>query len=377
MKILVNALGVRDSGGITVLRKVLNEAATNETCCLDVFLFKNTNTIELFSEFCKMLNITFVFVKNKSLINRVLFENLHFSNYSRINKVDLIYNFSGTAQFFTNTKQLVKVHNLLFYSKKLDKTYTQEKKYIDWIKHIFIKRIFFKLMLKISRNIEIQSDHVKDNLSDFIDISKKTFFIKNDFDVDDGSFSSVKKYDFSKKITFIYIVGPHFYMLHKNMKDFIDAMSKLNKTDFDFDIKITLTQKELEKSDLWNNELNKKTEFLGYISKNDIDNLFENNTILISTSIIETLGLHVIEAISKGILAIVPEEKYSLSVYGMDVFKYPLFCMDALLDVINTVSLLNNNQINAIIIKNQEYLIQNENQKNKNIFDSFHKCLKD
>jgi hypothetical protein len=57
---------------------------------------------------------------------------------------------------------------------------------------------------------------------------------------------------------------------------------------------------------------------------------FQSNTILVSTSIIETLGLHVIEAIQNGVAVIVPNEKYSLSVYGSSVLTYETFNHDSL-----------------------------------------------
>jgi hypothetical protein len=46
--------------------------------------------------------------------------------------------------------------------------------------------------------------------------------------------------------------------------------------------------------------------------------LFCDNTILISTSIIETLGLHVIEGIKNGITTITPDESYANIVYGSE-----------------------------------------------------------
>jgi len=373
MKILINALGVKDSGGITVLKKVLHEIANAKNYKFYIFLFENTNTIKLFNEF-KYLNLKFKYKKNKGLIFRILFENLYYCYFAKKNNIDLIYNFSGSAQFITGTKQLVKIHNLLFYSKRLDREYFKNKKYKNWIRHIFIKRLFFKLMLRVSQNIEIQSNHVKDNLQEYLDVSKKTFFLKNDFEVNSNSFKYIKKFDFRKKITFVYIVGPHFHMPHKNIKDFVDIVRELDKNDFNFDIKITLTQKELENSGLWDTKLNSKTKFLNYISKDKINKLFRDNTILISTSIIETLGLHVIEATMNGVLAIVPDESYSKSVYGESICTYRLFDINSFVETIKMI--ISSNKAKNIIIRNQEYLVKNESIKHKSVIEIFDKILK-
>ena len=94
------------------------------------------------------------------------FENFIFKEIVNNHRIDLIYNFSGTKQFFINTPQLIKIHNLLFYSKKLDHSYKLKSQFILWIKQIFFKRIIFKFMLKRSKHIEIQSSHVKSCLLD-------------------------------------------------------------------------------------------------------------------------------------------------------------------------------------------------------------------
>ena len=84
--------------------------------------------------------------------------------------------------------------------------------------------------------------------------------------------------------------------------------------------------------------LNSKTNFLGYISDQEkMKELFCDNTILISTSIIETLGLHVIEGIKNGVITIVPDEEYANTVYGKNIFKYKLFNKDSLVDTIMSV----------------------------------------
>ena len=144
-----------------------------------------------------------------------------------------------------------------------------------------------------------------------------------------------------------------------------------------FEIKITLSKKHLENSDLWDKQLNSKTKFLGYINKDEIKKQFQNNTILISNSVIETLGLHVIEAISNGILSIVPNENYATVVYGNDIQTYELYNVSSLINKIDDIYKLPNESISKIITKNKKYLIKNEKNKHLSCISMFNKILKE
>ena len=214
-------------------------------------------------------------------------------------------------------------------------------------------------------------------MGDFLDTSKKQFFIKSDIEVKEELFQKPKEYNFSEKLRFLYIIGPHFEYLHKNFEDFVEVIKKLKEDSFDFEVVVTLRKEQLHNSILWDKELDDYTTFLGYVSKDELKKQFKDNTILISTSVIETLGLHVIEAVQSGILAIVPNEKYSLDVYGNDILTYKLFDVDTLSNTIKSIGLLSNNQIEDIIVKNQQYLIKNENTKYQNIVEIFDQIMKD
>jgi glycosyltransferase involved in cell wall biosynthesis len=149
-------------------------------------------------------------------------------------------------------------------------------------------------------------------------------------------------------------------------------MLRLKDTGIDFEINITLTKNELENSRYWDSSLNSHTNFYGYISDSEtLDSLFCDNAILISTSIIETLGLHVIEAIKNGIISIVPNEEYSKDVYGNNMFFYDLHDVSSLTKTILSL-IKTHNFISDKIRSQQAYLVQNEGNKFNNmqtIFD--------
>jgi len=371
MKILINALAIQDSGGITVLEKVLQECKSDNDYNFLIICNDNENIEKLFKKYKDIANFQFRLVESRSFLRRLYYENVVFKKIVLSENIELIYNFSGTSQAFLKVPQLVKVHNLLFYTKKLDKVYLKNNKLVLWLKQIYLKRIVFRYMVSRSKFLEVQSLHVKKYMSDFIDTDDKTFFLKSDIDVNENEFSLPKKYDFSKKIKFLYIVGPHFEYLHKNFRDFTNAMLELKKIDIDFEINITLSYEQLNSSALWDETLNDKTNFIGYVSESkEMDKLFCDNTLLISTSIIETLGLHVIEAIKKGVIPIVPDEKYSRSVYGSHILTYKLFDTKSLLNMIFSIIKGEINcEKNIMILQND--LKINENSKYKNIVKIF------
>lgn len=339
MIILINALGITDSGGITVFQKVLQEFSSRKDNKYYFICNKGDGTIELARQFQGLKCFHFVFL-NRGFFRRLYYEFFLFPLMLKKHNVDLVYNFSGSSQrfLFSNVSQVLKIQNLLFYSRALDICYLDNKKYFLWVRQIFLKRIIYKYMLSRVKNIEIQSKHVKNYLSDYINIKNKKFYIKSDIDVSDSAFYAPRQYNFSKKIKFLYIVGPHFEILHKNLQDFINAMLNLTELGVDFEINITLTNDQLNNSKVWDASLNSKTNFLGYVSDQEkLTKLFCNNTILISTSIIETLGLHVIEGIKNGVVTIVPNEPYASEVYGENMFRYELFNMDSLVSVILSV----------------------------------------
>ena len=152
-------------------------------------------------------------------------------------------------------------------------------------------------------------------------------------------------------------------------------MLVMNNKDVDFEINITLSNEQLKSSKVWNASLNSKTNFLGYISNQDkMSQLFCDNTILISTSVIETLGLHVIEGIKNGVVTIAPDEKYANTVYGKNMFKYELFNKDSLVRTI--MSVVNyKKSYSKKILSIQDDLRQREISKFSSIVDVFEKVL--
>ena len=369
--ILFNALGIRDSGGLRVLQVELGKY--NEETFPGYILVCNDSEYlkQIIEDYKHVKNFKILIHKASGLWSRLYYENVVFKKIVNKYNVDIIYNFSGSSQPFIKTLQLIKMQNLFFYSKELDSAYWRQYSFMSWIKQVLIKRVILNLIRPKQAYIEIQSQHVEVEMANFVNTKSMLFFIKSDVIVTDDEFCKPKSYDFSKTINILYIVGPHFESLHKNFTDFVKAMTVLEKQGFDFKIDITLTREQLNSSQIWDESLNDKTNFLGYISdKEKMRSLFTNNTILVSTSIIETLGLHVIEGIKNGVITIVPNENYANSVYGGNVVKYELFNKNSLFEKIATM-INSNESYSAKILSAQDDLRKNEKKKFNSILEVF------
>ena len=372
----MNGIGIIDSGGISVLEKLLRECVdfgdNNEFI---IMLTRSYHTDALVQRYQKYDMLSFRLLTFNNYIHRLYYENFTFQRLVAQYGIDLVYNFTATTQIFLRCPQLVKMHNLIYYSKKLDTLYRKNSRCILWLRQIFLKRIVFRFMLNKSKYIEIQSKHVKDHLSDYINIDNKHIFVKSDVDVGDVSMREPRQYDFTKKLKFLYVVGPHFDYTHKNFLDFTNGMVELTKSSIDFEIDITLTKEQLEGSGLWNSLLNSRTNFHGYINDpKKIKALFCDNTILISTSVIETLGLHVLEAIKNGVVTITPNENYAKEVYGIQRYTYDLLDTNSLSKTVFDI-ISDQDTVSDAISAQQNYVKENEMSKFDNIIDIFSEVL--
>lgn len=372
----MNGIGITNSGGLIVLEKLFKECLEVETENTFVFILTNGPLIRsLVGRYQGYESFEFRVLEIRSYMYRLYFENVGFKDIIRECDIDLVYNFTGSAQPYLDCLQLVKMHNLLFYSKRLNKRYREKFEYILWFRQVLLKGFVFRLMLRRAHYIEIQSKHVEGCLSDFINLTNKHVFIKSDIEVVYSSIKAPKHYDFSEKIKFLYLVGPHFDHMHKNFFDFTRGMVELIKLGVDFEIDITLSEDQLATSSLWDKSLDSRTNFHGYLNDpQDIESLFCDNTVLISTSIIETLGLHVIEAIKNGVLTITPKEHYANEVYGIDRYCYELFVNNSLsntvIDIVNDEDIVTDK-----ILAQQRYLRESEMSKFNNVVDVFTEVL--
>ena len=115
MNILVNAFGITDSGGLEVFDNFLADACIDQSYWYHIICYKNPGVSNTIKKYSSKKNLHFTTIINKGILYRLFYENFIFKGIVNDKNIQLIYNFSGSRQFFINTPQLTKIQNLLFY----------------------------------------------------------------------------------------------------------------------------------------------------------------------------------------------------------------------------------------------------------------------
>ena len=73
---LINALGIQDSGGITVLNKVLNECSTNISNTYLIICYDNKNINILIDKYSDIPHFKFKIIVAHGFLYRLYYENI-------------------------------------------------------------------------------------------------------------------------------------------------------------------------------------------------------------------------------------------------------------------------------------------------------------
>ena len=113
----MNGIGISDSGGVTVLEKLLKECLEAGKNNEFIIVLTSSDLREsLVARYRRYNMFSFRTLSFKNYAHRLYYENSAFKTVIVQYGIDLVYNMSGTVQFFLECPHLVKVHNLLFYS---------------------------------------------------------------------------------------------------------------------------------------------------------------------------------------------------------------------------------------------------------------------
>ena len=97
---LINMLGITNSGGIEVADKMLTELSKDTSSVYVIITDYNMNILKLINKYQNIKNFEFKIQKYKSPIYRLYYENVIFRKIIKEYSLRLIYNFSGSYQFF-------------------------------------------------------------------------------------------------------------------------------------------------------------------------------------------------------------------------------------------------------------------------------------
>ena len=78
MKVLINVLGIQDSGGITVFEKVLEELLLNKENQYIIIANNNLNINILITKYKNIDFFEFITIPSKGFLHRLYYENIKF-----------------------------------------------------------------------------------------------------------------------------------------------------------------------------------------------------------------------------------------------------------------------------------------------------------
>ncbi len=280
-KILISACGIKSKGGITVLKKLLeNDKSSN--------LFVIYDNLELEP---LLSNYETLFIKTPRYLQPFLSFYIKRDNPRFINNFDKIIHL-GNFAFKTKLETYTFIQNVL-----------PMKNPFGSIRS-FILRILYIYTFKISDKIIVQQPHVAKLIpkSTQVEIIGKV------------EYRNVSQ---SKKNGFVLIYED---IKNKNPKFLIELIKELSKLN--------------QQIHIINSSINSDLAFLKSLDKNiinihqninhfDLINIFKNNSNYIHTSKYETVGLPIFEALENGMKVIVPNEDY-INIDNQNIYKYVL-----------------------------------------------------
>ena len=237
--------------------------------------------------------LCFPWVK-KSWLHRLYFDLIFSKKEMRKFEFDSVISLQNALVPHTNKEQVVYFHNSLFISKYKINILLNPK--LWFYKNVYSQYVFYSL--KKAKTIIVQAKWICDILAKKLSLDESRIHVKKPFLTWTNDFSgySISKIAHDSIIVFFYPSSP---VEFKNIKLIINSMKKVSKNLYRY-IKILITVNPNDNhitkkmfTDITNNKL--PIEFIGYISKKDVYNIYVQST-LIFPSLVESAPLPLIEA---------------------------------------------------------------------------------
>ncbi len=288
--ILIDATFINSLGAIKILSQILNTIKVNDKEKFILFIdsrLKNNKNISISS----FKHIHFI---KKGLFNRQI------KYFSIKDRVKVIFSLGNIPLIFISKNTYQITYNLQYFIFS-QKFIPDLKLKISWI----IKSIIIKLFFIISKSdVAVQTRSMKSLFQTKLKLSSNKIF---EFPI----FKSYKKNNFIKNSNSIVCISSG--EKYKQVETLLDAMKKLNEEkNITFRLILTISSK-------YKSLINKINEFirkgydicnLGVINDKEIEQLLNNNYRIIHPSLIESFGLVLVEAASKGNAIISPNVDY-------------------------------------------------------------------
>lgn len=317
-KILIIATAALEGGALTILKQFVASIPDNIKHKYVLFLAKNLSCHDDFNDF------VYYKIDTSTWALRVYYDFYGYTQLIRKIKlnVSLCVNFQNIPARLKGIEQIVYMHQSLpFYDHKWNVFDKNQLKY--WLyQHLYI--LFIKFNKKFSNLFVVQSDWIATALSKKINYPKKNIKV---FKPGVASIFNNNLRISIGKVKYKYFIYPASLYEYKNHDILISAFEKMSY-DYLYDNKIrlllTIDENNYLAKKIRSSELSCFIKFIGHVGHDELNELYENAFGLLFPSKIESFGLPLIEAATKGINIITVNLPYATEL--ISDYPYAYFC---------------------------------------------------
>lgn len=270
----------------------------------EYFIFTSKSNYETFNFSKNNFKTVVCDLDNAKRFNRVIYTSTKLPSRIKNNNIDIMFfpTYVRCIQKIKGTKIISNVHDIQY--KHFPENFS------------FIKKVLFSIAYPISlrksnANICISNFVKKDIISNYKNINPNNFeVIYNAIDFEKFELNDKISFDnFGNKLGLEkknYILSVASLLPHKNISTLINAFSVYKNKNQNSNIKLVLVGlKDKSTNDLVKliaeNEIQTSVVIPGFVSDNDLNLLYNNATIFVSSSLFEGFGMPPVEAMYRGI----------------------------------------------------------------------------
>jgi len=349
----INAIGTRHSGAAQVLLDLL-EGLIKIPEIKKIKVFASSNRIFNFPNNDKLEIIDAPSITN-NLITRFFWLQFYFGHWLNNNKCDVVYNFNNLAGKLS-VPQVVFMQQSLYFSKEAINSYFISSN-VPLIRRIrmllepFLMKMFFKISANNCKKVIVQTETMKEWVYNKLNIPEDKIivilpeipiFINSEKEAKNKLFKKINSS--TKNWLYVGNIAPF-----KNLKLIYEVAKIAESKNVNWKFHIVTSGKSVP----YHHPLIK---YYKYMNREILKEIYLRADALIMPSLVETVGLPMLEAMSIGIPVVAADRSYAHEICGDSALYFNPYCSSELFQCLLE---LNNN----LILRQQ--LINRQQTRNK------------